>query len=442
MTSALAAVLALAPAAANARFVRDAEIENIIRSYAAPLFRAGGLDTEAVDVYLINDSRINAFVAGGQRIFLHTGLLMSATDPNQVIGVIAHETGHIVGGHLARTQDALRTANATAIVAMVLGAAAAIAGGSGGAVVGGVAGGAQVAQGTFLLYSRTQEAAADQSAVKLLNATGQSSRGLHDFLDKLAGQEALATNRQDPYLRTHPLARERVELLRDQLKQSPYTDAPVGAETIALFARMQAKLRGFLEPPSRTFARYKADDGSLPARYARAIAYHQAKDSAKAVAEVDRLLAEHPDDAYFHELKGQILFESGRIRESIPPLERSVALDPKASLLRFGLARSQVALEGDAQLNKAAIEHLKEAVARDNDMVPAWQQLAIAFGRDGQLGSSAVASAEYYIRLNRAEEAKLHSERALRLLPVGSPGWLRAQDIDNAAAEIIKKKRP
>lgn len=437
----VAASLAFTATETNAAsLIRDAEIENTIRSYAAPLFRAGGLDADVVEINLVNDPALNAFVSGGQRIFIFTGLLLAAADANQVIGVIAHETGHIIGGHLARNEDAVRQASTQAIVSMLLGAAAAVAGGGGGAAVATIAGGAQVAQRTLLQYSRVQEGAADQAAVKLLNATGQSPRGLRDFLDKLSGQEALATNRQDPYVLTHPLAHERVEFLREQSAASPYLNTPVPQPFAVSFSRMRAKLRGFIEP-RRAFALYPTSDRSLYARYARSIAYHVSKDTNKAILEVESLVAEEPDDAYFHELKGQILFESGRIAESISSLQRSVDLDPGSALLLFGLARAQVAIENDPALNKAAIGHLSEALRRDHELHLAWQQLAIALGRDGQLGPSAAASAEYNIRTGRPEEAKLHAERASRLMSHRSPGWLRAQDIENAARDALAKKK-
>ncbi|MFQ5958858.1 MAG: M48 family metallopeptidase, partial [Alphaproteobacteria bacterium] len=255
------AVMTLGAPAEGARisFIRDAEIENTIRTYATPLFTAAGFDADQVRVLIVNDSRLNAFVAGGMNLFLNTGLLLASESPEQVIGVIAHETGHIAGGHLARTQDALRGASAAAILAYVLGAAAIAAGSAeGGAAV--IAGGQSIAQQTFLQYSRSQEQAADQFAVSVLDATGQSAEGLLQFLEILGDQEVLLTSSQDPYLRTHPLTRDRIGFLRHHVQISPFSGRAPPPAFVEAFARMQAKLRGFLDPPERTLARYPASD--------------------------------------------------------------------------------------------------------------------------------------------------------------------------------------
>ena len=412
--------------------IRDAEIENIIGGYAAPLFAAAGLDPRAVEIKIINSSDVNAFVAGGQRIFIFTGLLLAADDPGEVQGVIAHEVGHIAGGHLARLHDRLRQANSQAIISTLIGLAAAIGAGSAGAGAAVVSGGQLVAQRTLLQYSRTQESSADQAGLSYLNAIGASPLGILDFLDKLGDQEVLQSNRRDSYVLTHPLARERVALLRDQISRSPSRDVRPSKQELLAFARMIAKLHGFIEKPKSTLRRYPASDVSQPARYARAIAHHKNANFSTAIGEIDGLLADYPDDPFFHELKGQILFESGQVLASIAPLTRAVELLPSAVTLRFGLARAQISAN-DPALNAAAIDQLRAVVAVDNDSTGGWQQLAIAYGRDNQLGMSALASAEFNIRIGRKSDAKHHAGRALRLLPQGSPGWLRAQDIEIAA---------
>lgn len=411
--------------------IRDAEIEDTIRHYAAPVFEAAGLDAGAVSVHLVNNNQLNAFVAGGQRIFVFTGLLLRVETPNQLIGVLAHETGHISGGHLARTQDALRSATTASIITFILGAAALAAGGgqAAGAII---ASGGAVGQRQFLKYSRTQEGAADQAAMTYLEATGQSGRGLAEFLDVLGDQEALVTSRQDPYARSHPISRERIAALSDRIRNSPYRDQPDTAENIMRLKRMQAKLYGFLKSKSRTLRKYPVSNQSLPARYARAIAYYRVPELDAALPEIDKLIAESPNDPYFRELKGQVLFENGRIAESVPPNEAAVKLKPQSPLLRFGLARAQIAT-GDPALNRAAIRHLEEVVRLDDEMPGAWAQLAIAYGRDGQLGLSALSSAEQFFLTGKKKDARQQAARAQKRLPEGSPGWLRAVDIENAA---------
>jgi predicted Zn-dependent protease len=430
----------VAPSVAHAQgqsvsFIRDAEIEALIRRYATPVFNAAGLDAEAVRIYLVNDARLNAFVAGGQNLFLNTGLLARAESPNQVIGVIAHETGHISGGHLARTQEAMRNATAQMIIAMVLGAAAAAAGGGGNAAGGVIAGGAGVGQRSFLAYSVAQESAADQAGLGFLERTGQSAQGIADFLRILAEQDLLSPQRQDPYLRTHPLTRSRIESVEAFLQRSKHADAKDPPELVEAHRRMQAKLHGFIDPPGRTFGAYKESDPSVAARYARAIAYYRVPDLPKALALVDGLIAQEPENPWFHELKGQILFENGRVREALPSYERALSLKPEVALLRVELARVQLETN-DPALNKTALAYLKEAVRREDRNSTAWRLLAVAYGRENEIGMSALSLAEGAMVTGDRRMALQQATRAVQLLPAGTPGRLRAEDLKEAAKRL------
>ncbi|MEQ9643783.1 MAG: M48 family metalloprotease [Alphaproteobacteria bacterium] len=419
-------------------FIRDAEIENTIRLYGAPLFAAAGLSPDAVRVHLINDKGLNAFVAGGQNIFINTGLLMAADTPNQVIGVIAHETGHIAGGHLARSLDAIQDASAQSLLAFLLGAAVMVGGGgaAGGAII---AGGTQVAQRSFLQYSRTQESAADQAGLRFLDETQQSGIGLYGFLEKLGDQEALLATSQDPYVRTHPLTRERLAAIKFHVDKSPYTGKTDPPALVARHDRMVAKLHGFLDSPAQTMKRYPESDTSVPARYARSVAHHQRREDDKAVALVDSLLAEQPDDPFFHELRGQILLESGRIDDAVPSYQRAVELAPNEALLRVGLGQAQVSVQSDRYV-KDAIENLNAAIRVDRSNIGAWRWLAMAYGRDDQIGEASLATAERYMLAGRFREAGGQADRATKLLPAGSPGALRAEDIKQAAESAQKKR--
>ena len=411
--------------------IRDAEIEHTIRGYATPLFGAAGLDTRSVRIHIVNDSGLNAFVAGGQNIFIFTGLLMASDTANQIIGVLAHETGHIAGGHLARTRDALRGASAQAILAIVLGAAATVAGQAqvGAAII---SGGPEFARRSLLRYSRTQEAAADQAAVTYLNRSGQSARGMLEVIEKLGDQESLLARSQDPYVRSHPLTRERIALLRDRVAKSRYGNVPDPPDIAEAHRRMKAKLKGFLQSPGQTLLQFPPSKADLASRYARAIAHHKLGDLEQALVEIDALIALRPDDPYFHELKGQILLEHGRPADAIPVLERSVALAPDAPLLHILLAQAQIASEQPAH-NRAAISQLVEALSRDRSNALGWLHLAIAYGRDGQFGMSALANAERNMLIGRKADAQHQADLAERKLPHGSPGWVRAQDLKRAA---------
>ena len=427
----LVATWSLPSQAKRVQLIRDAEIEDTIRGLAEPIFTVAGVGAGAVQVHLVDVPAINAFVAGGQKIFVHTGLLMNAETPNQIVGVLAHETGHIVGGHLARTRDALENASTPMIAALLLGAAAAVAGAPQ-AAAGILAGGAQLSQRSFLLYSRTQEAAADQAAIRFLEQTGQSPLGMLETFEAFVGQEALLTENQDPYVRSHPLPRERIETLRAAVEQSPYRDRKPTDEQMERHARMRAKLTGFLKAPQVTFRTYPPTDASIPARYARAIAYHRQNDRQGALGEINALINLRPEDPYFRELKGQVLFESGSVAEAVEPYTEAVRLKPDSTLLRIGLAQAQLGAE-DPALVAPARETLELAVRDDKDNASAWHWLSIAYAREGDESAAALAAAERYMLVGEPRYAQLQAEKVLRLASNGTPEYLRAQDLKHAA---------
>ena len=424
----LFAALAAPASAQQLSLIRDAEVETIIRAYATPIFRAAGFGPGEITIYLVNDDSLNAFVAGGLNMFMFTGLLIKAEDAGQVIGVMAHETGHITGGHLARMGDAIRQAQTNSYVALILGAAAVVATGRADVGAAAVAGGAHLAQAGFLKYSRTQEASADQAGLDYLDQAGISARGLLAFFDTLEGQELLVSERQDPYLRSHPLNQDRMVFVRDHVENSPLADTPLPPKFAEMHARMRAKLIGFLWPRARVLRRYKDSDDSLESRYARAIAHYRRPDLDKALPLIDGLLAERPADPFFHELRGQMLFENGRIVESLPSYQEAVRLLPSNGLLRAELARVQLETNDPAR-NDEALAHLLESRRLDRGNPFVWRLLAIAYGRDDRLGMAALSLAEYALATGKHGEAKGQAERALRSLPKGSTGRQRAADI-------------
>lgn len=426
----LAATFAPAAQAAGNRlsFIRDAEIENTIRAYATPLFEAAGVDPNAINVHLVNDKALNAFVAGGLNMFLNTGLLVRSDHAGQVIGVMAHETGHISGGHLVRMQDALEKATMEALAAMVIGAAAAVAGGRGDAAGAAILGGQEIAGRSFMSYTRGQESSADQAGVGFLDQTRQSSRGLLEFMEILGDQEMLIATRQDPYVRTHPLTRERVSFLRNHIQHSKFSDTPLRPEFAEMHRRMRGKLFAFLEPPARTLLKYKEDDQSIEARYARAVAYYRKPDLDKALPLIDALIKDRPLDPYFHELKGQMLFENGRGAEALPAYREAMRLLPHSPLIRIELAQCQIELE-DPSLLEDAQKNLTFAVGLEPDNAPAWRSLGIAHGRAGDDGMASYALAEHALITGRLSEAVYHVERAERLVGQKSSVWLKIQDL-------------
>ncbi len=429
--AALVAAGALRPACAAPTSIRDTEIENDLRTMAAPIFRAAGLEPNDVGIYLIQDSQLNSFVAGGQAIFIHTGLILRAETPNQLIGVIAHETGHIAGGHILRAKEAMHNAGIQNIIAMVVGAAASALGRSGAPMLGA----AGVGERSFLQFSIAQEATADHAALNFLDRSCQSARGLLQFFEILQSNEILSGAHAEAWERTHPLTAQRIEYLRDHVQHARCSDTPDSPVSVETFRRIKMKLHAFLDPPSTTLAAYPESNNSVLARYARAIAYYRIPDLARALPAIDGLIRDFPKDPYYRELKGQMLFENGRIHDAMPPYEDAVRLAPNAALLRMSL--SQVYIEtGDQGLNKRAIAYLNDASRAEGRDSQVWHFLAVAYGRDNQLGMAALSLAEEALANGRKKDAIQQSNRAKQLLVRNTGSYARAEDIHREAESL------
>ncbi|MBB5520164.1 M48 family metalloprotease [Amphiplicatus metriothermophilus] len=406
--------------------LRDAEIENWIKDHAFPIFRAAGLPAESINIYLIGDPTPNAF-AGGLNMGIHTGLFTTADTPNQIEGVIAHEAAHIAGGHTARSDEALAAASRPMLLSLVL-AAGAIAAGAPEAGIGILGLGQNIGIKTALRYSRGQEAASDQAAITYLDRIGRSSKGLIDFFSKLRNYQVLTSRRINPYLQSHPLANERMTALIERAEASPYYHVEDSPEEIERLKMIQAKINGFLQETNVTLRQYPLSDQSDPARYARAVAYYRGSEIDKALKEIDHLIEKRPDNPYFHELKGQMLFEFGRVTESIAPHARSVELAPAEPLLRINLARALIATEDPARYPEA-IDELKAALALERDNAFAWFELARAYGGLGQESLAYLATAESRYHLGAKAEANQFARRARAGLEKGTPEWRQATDI-------------
>jgi predicted Zn-dependent protease len=419
--------------------IRDAEIERILRGYSDPLFRAGGLDPKAVNVYVINDDSLNAFVAGGQNVFVNTGMIMTLDTPNELKGVIAHETGHITGAHIARGPEAAAKAQVPMLIGMLVGIAA-IAAGAPDLGLGLLIGSQSIAQREYLAYSRVQESAADQAGVKFMNATGQSPRGMALVFDRFADQEALSGARQDPFVRSHPLSRERATTLQGMIDASPNKDKPDTLKELADYQLMRAKLRGFIEKPEAVLRRYPHSDKSAAARYARAAAYFRAADLDTAIREIDSLIAERPTYAYFWELKGQIYVESSRPKDGVPAYAKAVELAPEEPLIQASYGAALLATEDPGVIEQAK-KHLKLAIKDEPDNGMAWYYLADAYSRTGDDAMAALATAERYFALQRFAEAMNFSQRAQKKLKEGSNDWQRASDIYSIAQSEARNQK-
>jgi predicted Zn-dependent protease len=435
--SALALIVCVCAPAARAQddsapsVIRDTEIEAILHEDADPIFVAAGLDPKAVQIHIIEDKELNAFSAGGQQIFLNTGLIMEAKNPNQLIGVIAHETGHVAGGHLARSGDMEHAALGPMLLSLGLGILAAAAGSPEGAAA------LLYSSGYFgeisaLGYSREQESRADQSAVTYLEKAGLSGRGLVDFFNEFRYQEVFDDEKKYPFFRDHPLTDDRIEALRVRVEQQPHVNAVDTPEALAQHAIMRAKLEGFLYGAGQVMSDYPDTDQSFPARYARAIALYRQDDTEPALKAIDALIAEQPNDPYLWEIKGQILFDAGRPKESVPAHLRSVELKPDAPLLRINLGQALIAL-GDPTRVDEAIATIKVALEKEPDNPLAWRLLSEAYDSQGHDGMARLAAAEQNFYLGQMADARVFALRARDLLKKDSPEWRRATDIILAA---------
>jgi predicted Zn-dependent protease len=406
---------------------------------ARPIIEAAGLRAENVQIVMIQDREINAFVAGGQIVYLHSGLIEAADNANEVQGVIAHELGHITGGHVIRFAEGQKAATGIMILSLLLGAAAmAVGGGEAGAGI--IAAGQQAAVGKFLAFTRLQESSADAAGAGFLNRAGISGRGSIQFFKKLQNQEfRLAIPQEDSYARTHPLTGERIAALEETYQRSPAWNAKTDPQLEERFELMKAKLIGYVNDPRTTLYKYPESNHSLPARYARAYAWHKSAYPDKANEEVDALIRARPDNPYFYELKGQILLESGHPKEALSSLRTAVRLAPDQPLIASLFGHALIATEDNANYAEAK-QVLKSAVGRDNNNPFAWYQLGIVYDHEGDTARAALATAERYNLEGNPRLALASAQQALVGIPSGTPDWIRAQDIVMVSRTEVEKE--
>jgi predicted Zn-dependent protease len=409
--------------------IRDAEIEQLLRDYTTPILRVAGLAQQNVQVVIISDRSFNAFVMDGRHIFVNAGALMDSKTPNEIIGVMAHETGHMAGGHLSKMRQQLATAQTASIIAMLLGIGAVVAaGGNSGNPAAAILGPQETIRRSLLSYVRAQEEQADRAGVKFLAASGQSAKGMYDTFKRMSDEILFAARNADPYMQSHPMPAERVQALAEIARTSPNWDKKDPAELQLRHDLMRAKLFGFLERGDAVARRYPISDQSLPAKYARAIATYRHADLRVAVGQIDALIAAQPNNPYFHELKGQALLEGGKPDEAIAPLHRAIQLAPKPALIQVLLAQALNAQNNPKSADEA-VTLLRTALAQEPESADGHAQLAVAYGRKGDLAQADLASATAAFMRGDGPTARQLAARAKTRFPIGSPGWVKADDI-------------
>ena len=420
---------ALAPSTANAQgisLLRDAEIEEFIEDYSYPIFEAAGIPKDSIEILLVNDLSFNAF-AGGRFMGVNAGLLTFAQTPNQVEAVIAHEAGHLAGNHSARTQEAIANASRPLILGLIL-AAGAIAAGAPEAGIGLLGLGQTVGTANFLKYSRGQESSADAASITYLNKIGHSSKGALEIWRRQRNNQIIRGRQINPYYVTHPLASTRLNALKTRAEASPYFDVVDPPEEIYRLEMIQAKIHGFLSDPESVLVRHPIEDQSDQARYARAVAYYRIARLDEALSEINYLTSQYGDNPYYHELQGQMLYESGRAKDAVAPQTKAVKLKPDSALLRISLGRSLLGT-GDKPDRAKSIAEFKRALLLERSNSFAWFELARAYGADENepMANLATAESRYYGGASR--DANSFARRAIVSLRQGSSEWRQAADI-------------
>ena len=443
IVTAAALVLApLPPARAQIKgppVLRDTETEHLLREYTRPILRAAGLETQNIQMVILNDASFNAFVADGRRIFVNYGAIMQSETPNQLIGVLAHETGHLAGGHLAKLREQLANAQTQMIIAMLLGAGAIAAGARSGNANSGLANAGaaaltapqEVIRRTLLSYQRQQEENADRAGVKFLAATGQSPKGMYETFKRFTSESLFAARGADPYLQSHPMPAERVEALAQYARSSPYWDKKDDAALQMRHDMARAKISAFMERPETVYRRYPLSNDSMPARYAHAISTYLHGDLRSALAQIDALIQAQPNNPYFYEVRGQALLESGKPAEAIVPLHKAVQLSGNAPLIEMLLGQALVGTDNKSYTDEA-IRILRAAVAREPEAPLGYTQLAMAYGRKGDYAEADLASAQAAYLRGDNKTARELATRAKTRFAVGTPGWVKADDIVTA----------
>lgn len=420
---------------AGLSIIRDEEIETYLGEWAEPVIRAAGMTPEQVNIILVQSPEVNAFVAGGANIFIYTGLITKTENPGELVSVIAHELGHIAGGHLTRTRDMQTQASFETLLGTLLGVGAAIATGDGGAAAAGAQIGQSSAMNSFMAFSRVQESSADQAGFRFIESANLNPSGTVSFLQKIASEELLPTSQQSQFMRTHPLSQQRIEALKNKVDNSPLRSKPTPAQWDDQYKRMKAKLAGFVTPQQVTY-QYKSQDTGVPSLYARSIAAYRQSRIQEALTLNDQLLAKEPNNPYFLELKGQILYETGKIADSLPFYEKAIKVKPSSGLIRIAYAQSLLDTAGKspAALQKA-IDELKRAQIDEPRTTRVKRLLATAYGRKGEEVKARVYLAEEALMQGRKSQAASMAKSALTQLPPGSPEYIRAQDVISSVDE-------
>lgn len=420
--------------------IRDAEIERTLKRVLQPLQKSAGIGGSKVDIFIVNSRQLNAFVAGGNNIFLNTGLIRKMKNVEMLQAVMGHELAHIALGHRSARAANLASARTASGIGLAIGVAAAAAAGSSGAGAGVIAGLNESVRRSVFAFSRSQESAADRASIRYMQGAGISPKAAVDVLNIFKGQEALTVNRRDPYVLTHPLTSQRIARMKAAASSYKGSTSLQSNNIDYWYARMMVKFNGFIGNPSYNLRRIRKNEKGELETLARAIAYHRQPKPAKARREIDRLVKMRPNDPFYHELRGQILLESGNAKAAVGSYRTAARLAPKEALILGGLGHAMLA-KGSGSSVQDALKVLQNAYARDPRDPKTLRNLALAYARTGQPGQASVATAERYALFSNFKQAAIHAKRAQGQLPQGTRGWLKAEDIIAIERRLNSKKK-
>ena len=424
----------LAAPAFAASLLRDPDIEHSLKQLASPVLNAAGLPAGRMQVLVVDDSTLNAFVIDRDHIFIHAGLLLKLTTAEQLQSVIAHEAAHIANGHIARRTANARASQNLAAFGLALAAAAAATGNPNAGVAIGI-GMQSSAQRSFFGHTRAEEASADQSAIRYLTRAGVDPRGSVDVMEIFSGQELLSAGRQDPYARSHPLSRDRLRAM--QAAAGAYEGRFTADPTANYwFERARGKLGAFYRAPKWTLPR-AGDSGHKDIEMMRkAVAWHRSGKGNEALKAMNSLLKAAPNDPFLQELHGQILLERRQIQAALGAYGRAVKLAPRNALI-VGQYGHALLVSGNP---KAALPHLERSANLERRDARVLRDLGGAYAQLGNTGMASLLTSERYALQGRPKDALIHAKRALGLLNQGSPGWQRAQDVLLASEAALNSR--
>lgn len=389
-------------------------------NYVRQSFKAAGLNPQNAQLILVNDPSINAFVAGGQTIFVHTGLITNAKNVDDFVFVISHEIGHIVGGHVVRGYQEYQRLQKASLITTVLGGLVALASGRPDAGIAVMMGGNTSALGLFTAYRQTEESTADRTAVDIMKKTGYSLLGFNNVMKTIMSYERISDAGETPYFRTHPLTQQRLNDMSYFLANS----TPLHDDLA--FNLVKAKLIAFLYPPKQTNSLYQ--DESLPAQYARAIALYRSNKVMDSLKAIEQLIKNNPENPYFHELKGQILFETGQIQPSIEAYQNALHYLPDSLLINLSYANVLLESAKPNEIDQA-LSALLTVTHQDAEIPAAWQLLGRAYDLQGERDLANYAMAEFYMSTNQISEAKRMAKKAIKGLEKDTVSYQRTKDI-------------